>query len=347
MLHGHGDDAYQFKTPILANFSSNVWAGGSPSGLKSHLFEKWDAIHRYPEVTGETLQAKLAEHHNVSASNVLVTNGAVEAIYLIAQRFKNARTLIFTPAFSEYEDACQLHSHELRFARHDELSQSENFSLPQKPALCFLCNPNNPTGQLLSREKLSELFRANPNTLFILDEAFTEFTANPNASMAPLLNQHTNLVVLRSMTKIFAIPGLRLGYALGCENHMAKFLAHKQPWTVNALALEAGIYLIENLPKTLPNISELLQRATSFKARLQNLPGLWVSKSAVHFFLCELQNGCAGDLKRHLAMQYGLLVRDASNFRDCHTGHFRVATLSDDKNSQLINALQAWIQTRS
>ncbi|ACF13737.1 aminotransferase class I and II [Chloroherpeton thalassium ATCC 35110] len=346
MLHGHGDDAYQFTHPISANFSSNVWAGGSPEGLKAHLFEKWDAVHRYPEVTGESLQALLAEHHGVAPEQVLVTNGAVEAIYLIAQRFRNARTLIFTPAFSEYEDACRLHSHDLQFASHEAFS-NETFSLPPETKLCFICNPNNPTGQLHPREKLARLFEANPNTHFVTDEAFTEFTADPNASLAPLLRRYPNLTLLRSMTKIFAVPGLRLGYALASAEQIAALSSHKQPWTVNALAIEAGKYLIERLPETLPDVAGLLRRAAAFKAALQTVPGLSVSESAVHFFLCELKIGRAADLKKHLAETHGLLVRDASNFRGCRAGHFRLATLSDAENARLINALQAWIQTCS
>lgn len=343
MLHGHGDNAYQYPVPIQANFSSNVYYSGSPQGLKEAMLERWDqAIACYPEVIGESLQNKLARHHNIEPDQILVTNGAVEAIYLIAQVFSGSRTAIFSPTFSEYEDACRNFNHRLSFPEHVLLQQKE---LPEfKADLCFLCNPNNPTGAVIPKSRVVELCECNKKTVFVVDEAFIDFTLHPEESLISELHSIENLIVLRSMTKLFAIPGLRLGYAVSSKAIIQKLLSRKQPWSVNALALTAGEFIIDNHPETLPDIPKLLHEARAFQQQLNSIAGLSVQESATHFMLCELHNTSAKQLQHDLAHSNGLLIRDASNFRGCHAGHFRVATLSTSQNSLLINALLEWLK---
>ena len=107
MLYGHGDNGYRLGGDIIADFSTNVWYGGEPQGLKEHLFRQWRLINRYPEVLGESLAARAAQHHGLNPENILVTNGATESIYLTAQAFSGSRSAIVIPSFSEYGDACR------------------------------------------------------------------------------------------------------------------------------------------------------------------------------------------------------------------------------------------------
>ncbi len=339
MHYGHGDDAYQYQSPIVANFSGNVYYGGTPKGLKEHLFEQWEIIHNYPEVLGETLQQKLAAHHGLSPAQALVTNGAVEAIYLIAQTYAKQQTAIFTPTFAEYEDACRVFQHRLAFFDHHRLRSEQN--LPSLNVnLCFLCNPNNPNGKLVSKTRILELLSLNPETLFVVDEAFIDFTPQPQESLVMHIREVSNLIVLRSMTKIFAIPGLRLGYALSSKPIIEKLLTRKQPWSVNSLALCAGEYLIDNYPDSLPDIPALLRETRKFYQNLKPIEGLTVQESATHFMLCDFKKRSASRLKADLANHHGILIRDASNFRGCNAGHFRLTTLREEQNERLISCLK-------
>src|SRR5690606_22137033 len=121
MLKGHGDDAYRYNKEIVANFSSNVWYGGEPAGLKAHLFSQWKTINKYPEVLGESLQNKIAQHHQLTPEQILVSSGTTESIYLIAQALRENSTTVVIPAFAEYEDACRMHHHQINFLDWDKL----------------------------------------------------------------------------------------------------------------------------------------------------------------------------------------------------------------------------------
>jgi threonine-phosphate decarboxylase len=335
MLHGHGDDAYRYQHKIEADFSTNVWYGGEPAGLKEHLFGQWPMIKKYPEVVAESLGEQVARHHQVKPGEVLVTNGTTESIYLLAQVFRGKRTTITIPAFAEYEDACRMHQHAVDFLPWEELA-----TIPLlQTDLLFICNPNNPTGSVFLA--LEELLVKNPQTLFIVDEAFIEFTLSLETAI-PLLHHYPNLLILRSMTKAFAIPGLRLGYVVAHENLIHQLKGFKSPWSVNALAIAAGRFIFDHLPHLQVPVDQLLRDKEDFAARLQQEAGVTVYPSHTHFFLAQTTQGTAAQLKHYLIDQSGLLIRDAGNFRGLSPQHFRVATLAPAQNHLLIVALAQW-----
>ena len=336
MLYGHGDDGYRYANPIRADFSTNVWYGGEPKGLKAHVVRHWPSVNRYPEVVAESLCQKIGLHHGLAPGNILVANGTAESIYLIAQAFRSSATTIIVPTFSEYEDACRLHGHRLRFLPWEQWEQ-----LPQPgTGLCFICHPNNPTGQTCGH--LDLLVENHPGTLFVIDEAFIDF-APDCPSLVQRVKDLPNLIVLRSLTKVFAIPGLRLGYMVAGEPLLQKIQAFKTPWTVNALAMEAGHFIFDHYAGIRPPVHQLLRDKEIFLEQLARFP-LQISKSSTHFFLATMKKGNAGDLKAYLLERHGILIRDASNFRGLTDKHFRLATLSPFKNRELVKALTAWEQ---
>jgi threonine-phosphate decarboxylase len=335
MLHGHGDDRYRYATDIHADFSTNVWYGGEPRGLKDHLFGQWDSINRYPEVLAESLAHQIAHHHYVVANQVLVNSGTTESIYLIAQAYAGQTTTIVVPAFAEYEDACRMHGHSLHFMDWDQLAQFPRMTSD----LVFICNPNNPTGAIFSQ--LADWIRTNPQTLFVVDEAFIEFT-NQLDTAIPLLHQCSNVVIMRSLTKAYAIPGLRLGYVISSSSLIDQLKMVKQPWTVNAMALAAGWFIFDHFDFVQLPLSQLLADKQLFVNELSRNSAIRVYDSGTHFFLAQTQKDTAAQLKTYLIENHGLLIRDASNFRGLEAGHFRVCTLAPEKNALLINALAAW-----
>lgn len=334
MLHGHGDDAYRYKREIKADFSTNVWYGGEPAGLKEHLFSHWHLVQKYPEVLAESLNEQVAQHYHISPEQVLISNGTTESIYLVAQAFRGRKTSIATPAFAEYEDACRMHQHQVEFISWDELYSLSSLETD----LLFICNPNNPTGSIFF--SLEALIARNPQTLFVLDEAFIEFTLSIETAI-PLLTRYENLLILRSMTKAFAIPGLRLGYIVAHEKQIARLKAFKFPWSVNALAIAAGKFIFENYKLLELPVRQLLQDKASFATQMQQ-EGVKVHDSHTHFFLAETPQGTAGQLKHYLLEQHGILIRDAANFRGLKQQHFRIATLAPVQNQLLIQALKTW-----
>jgi len=339
MLQGHGDDAYRFNHPVVADFSTNVYYGGTPSGLKERLFAGWEKVQRYPEVLAESLTIKIADYHQLPTASVLVTNGSTESIYLIAQANKNKHSAIVVPAFAEYEDACRMHDHQLQFIAWEELKEG----FITEADLLFVCNPNNPTGAVISN--FEHFVSVNDNTLFVVDEAFIEFTSAIN-SVLELTTKYDNLLVLRSMTKAYAIPGLRLGYIAGHPDLIGRISNFKLPWTVNVMALEAGHFIFDHMDTVQVPLSRLLSDRGIFATALSAL-SFHVYESQTHFFLVETPIFNAAKLKADLLHNNHLLIRDAGNFRGLTERHFRVATLTPAKNTLLINALTAWKHTSS
>ena len=337
MLHGHGDDGYRHSRSIRADFSTNVWYGGPPAGLQEYVFGQWASVTRYPEVLAESLAAQVAAHHAVAPEQVLVGSGTTESIYLVAQTWAGRRTTILTPAFAEYEDAARLHGHKLHFLPWEELHASTVLDTD----LIFICNPNNPTGSVLEQRVLLALLENNPRTVFVLDEAFLEFTVCVQTAIA-LLARFPNLLVMRSMTKAYAIPGLRLGYVVASAALVAQLTYHKMPWAVNALAAAAGHFLFAHHEQVQPPIRQLLSDKAALVAQLARNPGLTVFPGYTHFFLAATRRNTAAELKHWLLTRHGLLIRDAANFRGLTPAHFRIGTRSPADNQLLVNALTEW-----
>jgi threonine-phosphate decarboxylase len=352
MHYGHGNNSYRYQQKIVADFSTNVWYGGEPAELKEHLFSRWPLINHYPEVLAESLTRRLALHNSVAPENILVTNGATEGIFLLAQLFRKKRSGIVIPSFSEYEDACRIHDHELCFLPdppHSFAAGTSSYTPeytasvdlpPPTPDLFWIGNPNNPTGTVFPG--LETLIARNPQTTFAVDEAFIEFT-DAIPSLTGTVTRYPNLVVFRSLTKTFAIPGLRLGYMVSSKERIGDLQKLKMPWSVNTLALEAGIFILDHYPAPHWSLADLLKDKDLFVRQLQQT-GIEIVRGHTHFILCRTARDSAKDLQHWLLENYGLLIRDAGNFRGLDAGHFRLATLAPEKNQLMIKALQQWQQ---
>jgi threonine-phosphate decarboxylase len=336
MLQGHGDDGYRYHQKIIADFSTNVWYGGEPAGLKEHLFDHWQMINKYPEVLAESLREKISRHHGLPAASLLITNGTTESIYLIAQAYGKGSTTIAIPAFAEYEDAGLMHHHQIQFVHQAHIQAG----MQTNAGLFFICNPNNPTGHVFTQ--LDKLVKANPQTLFVIDEAFIEFTVNVE-SLISLIHTCDNIIILRSLTKAFAIPGLRLGYIVAPAPVIDKLLPCKMPWSVNAFAIAAGHYIFDNLPGFHLPLTKVFNDKEQLIQQLKQL-SFNIGDSHTHFFLAKMPAGTAPQLKAYLISHHGLLVRDASNFRGLSEQHIRLATLTKEKNELLTDALKQWIK---
>lgn len=337
MIHGHGDDLYRSGAEVKANFSTNVWYEADTVPLCRFLTERISGIFHYPEPDAGSFRRAAAEYHGVQPANILAGNGATELFYIVAHAFAGGTTLLPVPSFTEYEDACNLYDHNVQF-----FTDTDIHSLPADANLMFICNPNNPDGRIWSLEDIRTLLDRYPDMVLVIDESFIHFA--PGASTAiPLLSEYTNLLIIRSMTKCYAIPGLRLGYMLGDEALIEFIAGFGQPWSVNALAIEAGKYLFRHGESSLPDAARLLRRQQQFSRRVAAIPGFRPLPSQTSFFLTETDYDST-DLKHRLLENHGILIRDASNFRGLNNHYFRVNTLTDEKNALLIEGLEAYAE---
>lgn len=342
MIKGHGDDAYQYACSITSNFSSNVFGRVNLSGLKAHLCNRMDRIGSYPEPEPYTLEARLAERHGLQADEVCVTNGATEAIYLIAQTFRGTDTAIFQPTFSEYADACRMHGH--RVTALYQLPTGRNaFRLPPDIRMLWLCNPNNPTGRVEDKDYLRSLIEHNPQVCFVIDQSYEAFTLHPLFAPAEAAS-FPNLLLLHSLTKRYAMPGLRLGYVTAHTALLRRLRTHRMPWSVNQLAIEAGLYLLEHPQEAPMDIEAYLRETARLRKNLERLGTLKVWDTQTHFMLVCLRSGKVSALKDFLANEHGLLIRDASNFEGLDERFFRIATQTPEENDRLVHAIAQWFE---
>ena len=342
MIEGHGDDSYKYSRPITANFSSNVYSRVDLSALKAHLCARIDGIGNYPEPEPYTLEACLARCHRLPAEAVCVTNGATEAIYLTAQTFRGTNTAIVQPTFSEYADACRMHGHRVT-SLYRLPAESEGYRLPEEVRMLWLCNPNNPTGTVVEKEYLATLISHNPQVCFVIDQSYEFFTLRPLFSAAEAA-EFPNVLLLHSMTKRYAVPGLRLGYVTGAPHLLHRLRTNRMPWSVNALAVEAGHYLLQHPGEYRMDIQALLTERRRVTDALEALGGVEVLPTDTHYFLARLQQGTAAQLKEFLATRHGLLIRDASNFEGLDARYFRIAIQTEEENNLLIEGIHEWIQ---
>lgn len=340
MLQGHGDDAYRYGGRIRANFSSNVWYGADLSGLWSHLSARLDRLSAYPEPDAASLAERLAAHHGIGAGSVCVTNGATEAFYLTAQAWGGRRSLIVVPSFSEYEDACALHGHRMDFVTLDTLL--EGGAPLTGEGLVWLCNPNNPDGRTADPERLCRLIEAHPGRVFVIDHSYGAFTRQPSLDVRRTC-RYENVVLVHSMTKQYAVAGLRLGYLTASEELIRRIAMHRMPWSVNALAVEAGLYLLDRAGEFALPLDAYLAEAQRFRLAVGAIPGVETLPSDCHFFTGVLVRGRSAELKDYLAREHGLLIRDASNFRGYHKGHFRLAAQRPEENDLCVKAIAQWM----
>ena len=336
MIFGHGDDAYRYGEQIKTDFSSNIYYGADLSGLQAHLASRFGIVTHYPEPEPTSLEKILAKKLGVAENTIMVTNGATEAIYLIAQLYSGWASIIPQPTFTEYEDACKLYNHLLSYNADDELEV-----LPED-RIYWLCNPNNPTGNVVNTQLIRHIIRQHPRYLYVIDQSYKDYTLSPMIQPKDMSDCY-NVMLVHSLSKTYCIPGLRLGYIFASPIIIDRLRQIRQPWAVNAIAIEAGKYLLENDPKMIPDLPAFLTEAQRLRKNLSAIDGLLVMDTATHFMLVNIDRSNTPELKQWLIDHYGILIRDASNFRGLDNHCFRVTTRTPEENDRLVEALRAYV----
>jgi threonine-phosphate decarboxylase len=335
MITGHGDDRYKYPD-IQLNFSSNVNPAGTNKELVEHLKNCLPDIQCYPDPLAGTLARRIEEKRNLPEGSVLITNGAVEAFYLLAGSLSKKRSLVYIPSFAEYADACRAFEHDLQFCDNRSFS---DISLDGLDAV-WIGNPNNPDGKLFDNQVLLKQITGNPDTLFMVDEAYSEFTLENN-SMAAEACHLPNLAVVCSLTKRYAIPGIRLGYLVSDPARVKEIQEHLMPWRINSLAIEAGMFCLSEKFRDEFDVHELLKESKRVQAEINNIKGFHAEPSETLFFLVKGPVKTVY-LKQMLARDHKILIRDASNFPGLSGYHFRISIQTPAENDILIHVLKGW-----
>ena len=334
MINGHGDDIYQYGE-LRCNFSSNISPLIDTSVLQQHLASRMELIDHYPEPSAHSLEGLIAAECGISPNEVLVTSGATDAIWLIAQTLRDEGTFaVKRPTFSEYADACRVFGY---------TEQGDQKS--RKPsAVRWLCNPNNPTGEVRTIGTIKIL--ASRHHWLVIDQSYEDYTYERMLSAQEAIDMQ-NVIVIHSMTKRFAIPGLRLGYIIAPASVISRLRANHRPWAVNALAIEAGHWLITHKdPNERYLMEDLLAETHLLASKLRGIFGIHVYPSKTNFMLCSISQSSAAELKDYLLRQHQFLIRDASNFEGLKDCHFRISTQLPEYNDELVKAIKAYVSEK-
>ncbi len=300
-------------------------------------------IARYPDPEAGRLRERLATLHGLPPARVLVTNGTAQAIWLVALAYLDPgdTVLIVGPTFGEYRVASAL----MGATAHVLSAPEERGFYPDpaeiadrvdahRPRLVWLCNPNNPTGVYLDGETVCSILTAcrGVGSLLVLDEAYMNFTDAPWDSIPLLESGH--LLILRSMTKDFALAGLRLGYVLGTEESIRVLRRAQPPWSVNAAAQAAGLAALDHLEEYRETWRRLRRLTEDLRVAIVRV-GYSVLPTAVNFFLVRTGDG---DKTREALARHRILVRSCRSFG--LPAHIRIGTRRPEENQRLLELMK-------
>lgn len=355
----HGGNIWQIakentlKPEDIIDFSSSI----NPLGMSPKAIAALKEIHKiipsYPEPSALDARQELSRFHNMPVENILAGNGSTEFIYLIPQVFKPKKALIIEPAFSEYENSLEAYGCKVEtFKRSLVIGHwsLENRFLPDIEELCamlknnynliYLGNPANPTGALLKKEEILKI--ANEckkyGTILILDEAFIDFAEEESVKKEAV--ELDNLIVLRSMTKFFAMAGLRFGYLISSQKIVKNIASFQPPWSVNTIASMAAIEslkdkdYIEDIKKWFASESEFLFE------ELNSIHGLKAYPSRANYFLVEIMlEGITSKMIYEMLLKNSIIIRDCSSF-GLGERFFRTAVKSRKENIFILEGLK-------
>ena len=338
LRYEHGGDIYE-DDGIFLDFSVNTNPLGMPESVKQAIISHIPAYACYPDPFCRALRSALAARNGMEPSAVLCGNGAAELIFALCACVRPRRALTLAPTFSEYERAVSLFGGEI--CEH-LLLESEGFDLTEsilekitpETDILFLCNPNNPTGQLIDPallSKIAEICRDN-GTLLVIDECFIDFTRGN--SILPQLGKYPNLLIIRAFTKIYAMAGVRLGTLYCADERLLSRIADFSPaWNVSGIAQAAGIAALKEtgwIEKT----RWLVENERAFMAEALRSLGLTAYQSDSNFLLLKSEKPLYEPLRAR-----GLLVRSCANFTGLDERHIRIGMKTHEKNMALLRAV--------
>lgn len=353
-VNRHGGDLYGWARAAgvtrgdIIDFSASINPLGTPGEVLRAIRARLHDIEHYPDPDSMELRDKLSATFDLDPSLILCGNGCTELIYLLPRALTLGKVLIAQPTFNEYERACAMANPDCTVVPYP-LRTEDDFAIDAVAILreaqkvsadaVFLCNPNNPTGRMVEIEAIREAatLAAQAKVYLVIDESFIEFTPGPSA--IHLTGGNPWLVVLRSMTKFYALPGLRLGWGVFPSRVASALSAIREPWTVNVLAQAAGLTAL-GLTGHKDRTHALLSRQKVRLERGFNRLGIDYVPSRANYYLLRSRRapGIVEGLKGH-----NILVRDCAGFAGLDHRHIRVAVRGERDNDILLKHMASYL----
>ncbi len=316
------------------DFSANINPLGVSEKIRTAIIENIDGVKNYPDPNATELKAAISQRYKISAENFVLLNGAAEFFYLYLNVTRPRKILIPVPSFSEYERAARACNAEVEyiFTRAEENFEI-NFAQDFTADLIILGRPNNPTGNLISLDDIKKFSAA---TKILIDESFIDFLDVESARQ--LVSK--KISVVQSLTKIFAIPGLRLGFAVVEKNLAEKLNAAKDVWNVNFLAQKAGAAALSDEKFLADTKNWLRNEQKFFVENLKKLKGVKIFEPTANFVLMKFETSELAKFTLEKLRQKKILLRSCENFAGLDGRYLRCAIRSHAENLKLLEALE-------
>lgn len=348
MDYKHGGNIYNknLNSEEIIDFSSNINPLGYPNGLKNNLENAIKKISKYPDPDYISLRKKLSKKYNVNFKNLIVGNGGIQLIHNAIEFLEFKKALIIAPTFVEYEKALVRFNKDFDYFKLKDESDFEfscekflNDKRIDKVDLVIICNPNNPTGNLISKIELKKLLVElnKKNINLMLDEAFIDFVGE-DFSLLDLVDKYNNLIVLRSLTKFYAIPGIRLGFLATSNNNLLKRINKlRESWSVNIFAKYFGKNLIFDKEYEINSKKYIDKQRKLMFNKFKNMSEIKVFRSYANYLFFKLNINL--DLKEELIKEK-ILIRSCKNYKGLTDKYYRVAVKTKDENKKLLNKIK-------
>lgn len=354
--HFHGSDLetiekiYGIKKEDIVSFSANVNPLGISPKLKSTLAERIDAIMSYPDREYTNLRKRIAEYVRTDLENIIVGNGSTELISLFIQIKRPKKALIIGPTYSEYEREISLGGGAARYYRLEEENdfaldiQKLETELTKDVDLLVICNPNNPTSTAIARTDMRKILDiCKQKGIFVMvDETYVEFAEDvQKITSVPLTGYYNNIIILRGISKFFAAPGLRLGYAIcGNTDLLKEINQRKNPWTINSLAAIAGEIMFSDEQYIKDTRNLIAGERSRICGILSTCKNLHYYEPTANFILVKIlkEEVTSMDLFE-AAIRKGLMLRDCSTFPFLNNKFIRFCFMKPEFNDALLNVI--------
>ncbi|MBY2478884.1 aminotransferase class I/II-fold pyridoxal phosphate-dependent enzyme [Clostridioides difficile] len=329
----------------IIDFSSNINPNVLPN-LERYILRGLKECRNYPDINYTNLRGNISKYIDINPNFIIPGNGATEVIYLLMRSIKK-RLAIINPTFSEYRRSAKLNNLDIIEL---ELDSENNFKLDidiikkdiEKFDSLFICNPNNPSGNVQDLKELVYLLGQH-GKLLIVDETFMEFVEDENEySLVKYIESNKNIFIIKAVTKFFGMPGLRLGYGITSNtNIMDKIYEYKEPWTINSFADILSDFIFEDKEYIRKSKEYYIKERKYMLQELRNVKNIKAYDTDANFILIKIYKKTSRELKKDLFKQGNLLVRDASNFVGLDDSFIRVAIKSHEDNKILIENIKS------
>ena len=329
---------------MRVDFSVNINPLGMRDSIKQALVQNLEKFSAYPDTKCTELVQGIASFEGVREENILCSNGAADLIFRLCLACKPKKSVLAAPAFSEYEKAlravgCEIQYHALCEGNGFSLEEDYLSELTEDVDMVFLCNPNNPCGNMIMPALLEKILKIceKKNILAVLDECFMDFVSGSEVySAKKYLVSNKNVVVIKAFTKLFAMAGLRLGYGLfGDTDLLQKVQDSTQTWSVSVPAQIAGIAALEDSEEYIRQTVEAVAEQRAYLQRGLEELGFTVYHSQTNFILFKAFAGLYDKL-----LEQGFLIRSCENFTGLGAEYFRIAVRRPDENNALLCAVR-------